>query len=406
MNAPAQVGNRPDVIVVGGGVVGCSIAYRLATAGRKVLLLEQRGLASGASGRNGGLTGEGSAMFAGVGDAVFRLTSDNLRILRDLPEEIDADFELRLPGNLDIATTKEQWDHISEAAEGQRAAGIAIELLDADETRKLVPAVSEKILGAKFAPDHGHLWPFGLVHGLANAARRHGAEIRTWTTVQALARRGERVTGVIVNGETIEADEVILATNSYTPLLLPELPKGALVPARGQILVTQMLPPIIAHPFGTNFDKEYGRQVPGGPILCGGFRRLDEDEGLGHYEERVSAPVLSGIARCLTELFPVLRDVNIVRCWAGIMGFTADGLPLVGRMGGADGLTVAAGFNGNGFSWAAAVGLAVRDIVNGGTPAYDMAVFNPNRFDGGSGSWSNPFTAGEGSNARGAVEVA
>jgi glycine/D-amino acid oxidase-like deaminating enzyme len=93
-------------------------------------------------------------------------------------------------------------------------------------------------------------------------------------------------------------------------------------------------------------DKEYGRQTAGGQILCGGFRRLDEDEGLGHYEERVSPAVLHGIAGCLTTLFPRLAGIKVVRAWAGIMGFTADGIPLIGRAPWAPRLTIAAGFNG------------------------------------------------------------
>ena len=187
----------------------------------------------------------------------------------------------------------------------------------------------------------------------------------------------------------------MLATNAYTPLLLRTLPAGAIVPARGQILVTQPLPPYLPTPFSNNFGKEYGRQVPGGPILCGGYRRLDTDEGLGHYEERVSAPVLSGIARCLTTLFPALTNVQVVRCWAGIMGFTADGLPLIGRSQQHQKLTIAAGFNGGGFSWASIVGKIVASIVNGDDPAFDISQFRPDRFADADIAWTNPFTAGE-----------
>ena len=99
--------NALDVIVVGGGVVGCSIAYRLAADGRDVLLLERRGLAAGASGRNGGMVGAGSSLHAGsaAGRAVYALTHANLALLKTLPEELDADFELRLPGILDVITT-------------------------------------------------------------------------------------------------------------------------------------------------------------------------------------------------------------------------------------------------------------------------------------------------------------
>jgi len=195
----------------------------------------------------------------------------------------------------------------------------------------------------------------------------------------------------------------VLATNAYTPALLPELPAGAIVPARGQILVTQPLPPILPLPFGTNFDKEYGRQTPSGQILCGGYRRLDEDEGLGHEEERVSPAVLAGIARCLTDLFPALGrgGVNVVRTWAGIMGFTADGLPLIGRFEATPGLTLAAGFNGGGFSWSAIVGQVIADLLAGNDPGFDLAPFAPDRFSAQGTAWSNPFTAGEEGNLPG-----
>lgn len=392
--------------MVGGGVIGCSIAYRLAQGGRRVLLLERHGLAAGASGRNGGMTGAGSSLHSAAGRAVYALTAANLALMRDLPQELGADFELRLPGTLDVATTPEQHAHLVESVRDQQASGQDVHLLDRTEARALMPALSEAILGATFAPGRGHLWPFALVHGFADAARRHGAIIQTGVAVDRLLREGDRVVGVEVGGERIVADEVVLATNAYTPHLLPDLPRGAIVPARGQILVTEPLPPLLPHPFGTNFDKEYGRQTVDGKILCGGYRRLDQDEGLGHEEERTTPAVLDGIRRCLMELFPDLRSVRVVRAWAGIMGFTADGLPLIGRFDPLPGLTLAAGFNGGGFSWAAIVGKVVADLLDGRDPGFDLTPFRPDRFASGGTAWSNPFTAGERSHVTGAPALA
>ncbi|MGI9253010.1 MAG: NAD(P)/FAD-dependent oxidoreductase [Thermomicrobiales bacterium] len=398
----------PDVIVVGGGVNGTSIAYRLAAEGRRVLLLERRGICSGASGRNGGMTGAGSSMHAhsAAGKAVYAITMANIALLRGLPEEIGASFDLTLPGSLDVITTPEQYAHLLEAVTEQRAAGIPVDLIDGDEARRIMPALGPEVLGASFADDRGHLWPFALVNGFADAARRHGAEIRTWSPVERLHMTGDRVTGVVCGGEIIPAGDVVLATNAYTPELLPDLPAGAIVPARGQILVTQPLPPLLPYSFGHNFDKEYGRQTPNGQLLCGGYRRLDTGEGLGTYEERVTPTVLSGIARCLDTLFPVLRGngVKIMRAWAGIMGFTADGLPLIGRYDPAPGLTIAAGFNGGGFSWGAAVGPIIADVLAGREPGFDLEPFRPSRFHGiGELGWNNPYTAGEKNNPHGSA---
>lgn len=390
---------RPDVIVVGGGVVGCSTAYRLAREGRQVLLLEQRGLAAGASGRNGGLTGAGTSLHSAAGNAVSAITKANLALMRGIEQELDADVQLRLPGTLDVATTVEQYRDLADGIEPQRAAGLDVHLLDAHEARKLMPALSPDIMGAEFAPRRGHLWPFALVHAFADAAVALGAEIRTGVTVERMLTSGDRISGVIAGGETIRADDVVLATNAYTPSLLPGLPDGAIVPARGQILVTESLPPTLPLPFGTNYEKEYGRQTAHGPIVCGGYRRLDDDEGLGHLDEAVTPPVLAGIAQCLTTLFPALRDIRVIRCWAGIMGFTADGLPLIGRWPPLQGLTVAAGFNGGGFSWAAITGQIVADLLAGRDRGFDLGPFDPARFLTGHAAWTNPYTAGERSHA-------
>jgi glycine/D-amino acid oxidase-like deaminating enzyme len=402
-------GRSPDVIVVGGGVTGTSIAWRLAEAGHRVLLLERRGICAGASGRNAGHAGAGSGMYTEprTARALHAITTANLQLLKSLPDELGQDFELKLPGSMDVITTPEQMAHVKETVITKHEAGSDVELLDPDAARSIMPSLSPRILGAAYTRDRGHLWPFALVTGMADAATREGAEIRTGARVERLVRAGDRITGVVVDNEPILAGEVVLATNAWTPQLLPELPTGALVPARGQILVTQPLPPLLVCPFGTNFDKEYGRQTPGGQIVCGGYRRLDVDEGLGTYREEVTLPVLAGIARCLTDLFPVLRGkARVVRAWSGIMGFTADGLPLIGRYEPAPGLTIAAGFNGSGFSWGVVLGTVVTRLLGGQEPAFDIAPFRPARFHDGDVAWANPFTAGEKNNPRPALALA
>jgi sarcosine oxidase subunit beta len=404
MSQVASNGRRsPDAIVVGGGVTGTSIAWRLSEAGKRVLLLERRGICAGASGRNAGNTGAGSGMHVSptIVRAVHAMTSANLGLLKTLHDELEKDFELRLPGTMELLTTPEQLAHAQQAVATKSAAGSEVELINTEMARSIMPALSPHVLAATYTRDRGHLWPFALVTGMADAATRAGTEIRPGATVERLARSGNRVTGVVVDGETILAEDVVLATNAWTPRLLPDLPAGALVPARGQILVTQPLPPLIPCPFGTNFDKEYGRQTPGGQIVCGGYRRLDVNEGLGTYREEVTLPVLAGIARCLSDLFPVLRGkARVVRSWAGIMGFTADGLPLIGRYEPSPGLTIAAGFNGSGFSWGVIVGKVITSLLSGQEPSFDLSPFRPARFHDDAVAWANPYTAGEKNNPR------
>ena len=396
-----SIPQEAEVVVIGAGLLGCSIAYQLAKRGRGVVVVEKRGICSGASGRNGGMTGAGSAMHTETGRAVYALTSENLRMLREeLPRELEDDFSLRLPGTLDIATDEEQLEHLKSSTHAQTELGADVEMLDLKALKSMVPVISDKVLGAKFARSSGHLWPFQLVHALANGARRYGAEFCLWTPAIGINLSNGAVQGVTTDRGTISTETVVVAANSWAPELLDDLPAGALVPARGQILVTEPVSEVMRHPFGTNFDKEYGRQTPTGQIVCGGYRRLDVNEGLGSYEERVTPPVLKGIGSCLATLFPPLGSLKVVRSWAGIMGFTADGLPMIGAYGGVKHLFVAAGFNGGGFSWGASTGKALAQLILHGRAAFDLDPFDPNRFARGGVEWDNPFTAGEKNNPR------
>jgi sarcosine oxidase, subunit beta len=405
-DVPVPIPSRADVVVIGGGVAGCSVAYQLSKRGRQVALVEMRGICSGASGRNGGMTGGGSSMHTRVGQAVYRLTSENLRLVREeLPAELGEDFSLRMTGSVDIATTGEQWEHLETTVRALQTAGVEAELLDRQQLRDLMP-VADSVLGARYSRNGGHLWPFSLVYALANGARRHGATIHPWTPALEVLESNGAVTGVRTSRGTIETGTVVIATNAWTPTLLTDLPDGAVVPARGQILVTQPVGPVLPLTFGTNFDKEYGRQTATGQLLCGGFRRLDEDEGLGHYEEKVSLPVISGIAGCLAGIFPKVSHLRVVRAWAGIMGFTADGLPLIGAYASARGMFVTAGYNGGGFSWACAAGKAIAQLIVDGHSDFDLGPFDPDRFARGGVAWENPYTAGEKNNPRPALAQA
>jgi sarcosine oxidase, subunit beta len=392
---------RVDVAIVGAGVTGCSIAYQLAKRGKSVAVFDRRGICSGASGRNGGMTGTGSALHSSAGEAIHALTSENFSMLQDeLCRELNDDFSLLVTGGIDIATTEEQADYLKQAVAVQRQNGIDVEWLDGSQARDLVPALSKHVFGVEWKRNSGHLWPFQLTHALANGARYYNATFHTHRPVSKVLTANGRTTGVATEKGNVEAGAVVIATNAWTRDLLPDLPEGSIVPSRGQILVTQPVGQILPMPFSTNWDKEYGRQTHSGQILCGGFRRLDTDEGLGQSTEYVHPKAVGGIANCLATIFPQLKDLRVVRTWAGLMGFTADGLPMIGSYGDNAGLFVAAGFNGGGFSFALATGKAMAQLVANGRSTLDLEPFDPDRFASGEASWDNPFTAGERNNPK------
>ncbi len=388
---------RSDILIVGGGVNGCSLAYRLAKRGKRVRVIERRGIVSGASGRNGGNTGAGSPLYADKSPSVHGITSANWRMIQEIERELGIDIQFRKSGAATIATTDEELEQLKATVTRQQAVGQDVELLELDAARERIPTLGDAVVAVGFGAERGHLWPFDLVHGLADSAAALGGDVVIGIEVQRLLCDGDRVVGVTTSDGDYFADEIVLATNAWTPHLL-ELPEGALVPARGQIIATEAVAPgTIPYPFDTNFDKEYGRQTAGGQIVCGGFRRVGIHEGLGVEVENVTPAVLGGIGQTLTTLFPSLASVRVIRCWAGIMGFTADGLPLIGRYPDLQHLTVVAGFNGTGFSWALAVGEIVAGMLSGETAEADLSPFDPGRFAAEGFVWDNPFTAGEAS---------
>src|SRR5215216_38269 len=145
MTESARAGGRsPDVIVVGGGVSGTSIAWRLAQAGQRVLLLERRGICAGASGRNAGNTGAGSGMHVAPRTvrALHAITTANLQLLKSLDDELGKDFELTLSGSMDVLTTPEQLAHAKQTVVTKHDAGGDVELLDRDAARTIMPSLS------------------------------------------------------------------------------------------------------------------------------------------------------------------------------------------------------------------------------------------------------------------------
>ncbi len=399
-----------DVVVIGGGVAGTAAAYQLAKRGQDVVLVEMRGICSGASGRNAGQTGIGGSRLASRdGRAYYAMTTENFRLLsEELPAELGDDFELTITGSVDIAQDEAMWQHLVESLEtiGEDVALEAgLQLLDRHELQELIPVASDHLLGAKYSKRSGHHWPFKLVNGLANGTRDHGGAVFPWTTVTEILTANGKVTGVATSRGVIETATVVVATNAWTAGLLPDLPEGALVPARGQIIVTQPVPPVLPMAFGTNYDKEYGRQTPTGQLICGGFRRDDVNEGLGLLTEESHLKCVAGCASCLVTLFPAVSNINVARSWAGPMGFTADGKPLIGRYSQADGLFISAGYNGGGFSLAPVAGRIMADLIVDGETAFDIGPFDPNRFSSGTVDWANPFTAGEKNNPRSMAEL-
>ena len=231
----------PDAVVVGGGLIGSSIAYHLARAGVRTLLIEQGDLAAGASGANFGNVQVEDAEFG----LSLELTLRSYARFASLEDELAYDLNYRRTGNLLLVENERQWALMQERLALLRAAGVYAELLGRDETCRLEPSLApEAIAGALYNFDEGTLDPFRLVHAYALHGRDAGLEVWTHTRVAGIEVRGGRVIGVTTTRGPVSADWVILAAGAWSRRLGQTA--GVELPVEwvhGEALITEVLPP-------------------------------------------------------------------------------------------------------------------------------------------------------------------
>jgi sarcosine oxidase, subunit beta len=372
-----------DVIIVGGGLAGAATAHALSGRGLKVRLLERGNIASGASGRNGGqvIQLDGRDRETGAMMNRLRYSRRTIALLKQYRGELGADFEFRQVGSIDVAATEAECAELKELCALQNAAGdTEVEFLDARRLRDVSPLMDERFPGARFRPSDGNVYPFKLVHALISRAVQQGAVVHTHRAVHKVVMEGGRVRGVESDGEKFSADRVVLAASAWSSALVPEL---TVIPLRSHAALSESVPELVAPAFEVVVDGEiiYGStQFANGHILLGGGpdRPRSREE---QYDTAMSFKDTLKNASLLARIFPRLADLHILRCWAGTMGTTPDGLPLVGRSGIAEGLFVIAGFP-NGMAFIPGIATLLSAVVEGREPEIDLDVFNPDRFAG------------------------
>ena len=322
---PAEAGplpQRADLVIVGGGYVGNSVAYWLAKRGLPAIVLERRGIATGATGRNAGFIAPGLGMaFAeavqryGREAAIERLqfTRRGRDLALGLIEELGIDCDLETQGGLTIASSPEEWASLRAGGEALQREGFPQRLLSREELREHVAAeLPERFLGALYNPETALVNPAKLSSGVARAAQRLGARIFTGAEVFALTNLPDGRIAVETSRGEIAAGRVLLATNAWTPLIAGLL-KGRIAPVRGQIFATEPAPRVFLRGMSTNWGYEYWSQRGDGAIVLGGARWAVADRDEGYYAEELRPEIQDALYAFLTGCFPVLAGVRVAR---------------------------------------------------------------------------------------------
>jgi glycine/D-amino acid oxidase-like deaminating enzyme len=412
-NPSATLPPTAEVVVVGGGMVGASAAYRLALAGVRPLLIEANAPASGASGRLAGMALAGlGGHFERVtrlvqehgGRSILDYTGRSLDLLEELDDALPGGIEWDRFGSLDLLMSSEEEAGGRATASAQASEGLDVRVIDPGELAELVPGLDASLVrAAKWTPRDGKLNPFRLVYGLLEAAQRHAATVVSGVRVERLLMRSGRIVGVATSHGDVDAGAVLLATNAWTPALVEHIGQN-LTPIREHVLVTEQLPPLLRPGFETNRCNEYWRQMRSGEVLIGGFAAADEEMGIGSYSMRVRPGVPPLLAELLGRVHPALRDVRVVRSWAGLLDFASLEIPMVGRLPAADGTPLpggylACGFTGHGLPYAPVMGVLLAELIaSGEARSLSLEPFEPARYAGvrHSPTWLDPFVAGAG----------
>jgi glycine oxidase len=360
-----------DVVIVGGGIIGCAIAFELAKAGARPLVLERAEVgAEASSGAAGLLTAQSHS---DEPDALFELKIVSRGLYPDLAREflerVDVDIELRELGHLVPAFAAEDAAAIRSRIAWQAARGLPAEWLDERAARAFEPGLSPQAQGAGWFPLDHHVNNTAVTQAFAVAARRLGGQVRTGCTVVDLCRQGDRITGVRTATETVAAPLVVLAAGAWSgdfaeAASIP-VPVG---PAKGQIVVARLPRPAThttVHAETYSIPRASGEHILGSTVEFVGFDKGTTPEGI------------AAISAETTRAVPALKDAEMVASWGCLRPATPDGMPLLGPV--RPGLILATGHFRNGILLAPITGKLIAEAVLTGRVPARLSAFRPDR---------------------------
>ncbi|MGX1562949.1 NAD(P)/FAD-dependent oxidoreductase [Streptomyces sp. NPDC055506] len=367
-----------DVVIIGGGVMGTSIAFHLAEAGvRDIVVVERGELGRGSSGKPIG------GVRAHFSDPLnIELGDRSLRAFRDFPARPGADIRLDTVGYLFLLTTERQAADFEAAVRLQNSLGVPSRMTGPEEARRLCPYVStDGLVAAAHSPADGHARPALVVQGYARAAARAGVVLATHTTVTGLDTTGDRVTAVHTDRGRIDCATVVCAAGAWSARIgdLAGVPLPVR-PVRRQLAFTAPLtPPAPRIPFTIDFTSSaYFHNSDDGLLF--GLADPAEPDG---FDTTWTPGWLDLFRDVVRHRAPDLAGMETAGGWAGLYEVTPDHNALIGRSGEVVNFLYATGFSGHGFLQAPAVGEIVRDLYLDRTPCVDVGPLSADRFRAG-----------------------
>lgn len=373
--------NTADVVIIGGGVVGCAAAYYLAKAGNtNVIVLEgTKSIGHGGSSRNGGGVRQSGRDVRELPYAMYGIK----HLWPTLSEELGVDVEYTQKGNLRLGKTEAHLEKLQTLAKNAQSVGLDVRMVDAKEVKEICPYLSDDIIGASWCPTDGHANPLTTTLGYYKRALEMGVRFYTDAEVTELRKVKGKVRKVILKDGTVFEGETIILAAGYESRYIArtvgvDIPMTRLI---DECLVTEMQPHMFDIMLGTAGADFYGHQAKHGSFVFGSDCGYEEVTDMTDPSKLITnAMTLSASCRAIMGYVPALKDAKIVRSWCGWLDNAFDGVPFISKVDEAEGLILACGFTGHGFGTAPAVGLMLSQMVAGEDTVVDITPLRYDRF--------------------------
>jgi len=382
-------------VVIGGGVIGCSVAYYLAKKGIKVIVIEKKeGLCFGASGAN-----QGGCVIQLFESPVLELVKESLKSYKELSEEIGYDIEYQNTGCLLCSVDERQYPDMERYAQNRRKEGINVRLIEGNELRKLEPTLGKDVIVGVEEWDSCILNPFKVTYGFARVARGLGAEFLLSTEVKKIEVNKGKISSVVTDRGKIEANFVVNAAGAWSPEI------GGMVgltipirPQRGQVMVTEPTPLnkrwryiLDADYLTTAFNIEAAEKSKDPRMKLGvagsyaqentGNWTVGSSRDFAGYNNQVTMQTVRYLAKRVIKFMPKLNDVNCIRAFAGLRPFGyLDALPILSKVDDVSGFVIATGHAGEGVTLAPVTGKLISELIIENRTSLPIDAFAFSRF--------------------------
>jgi sarcosine oxidase subunit beta len=369
--------SRYSVAIIGGGVIGCSIAYHLSEDyGEKVVVLEKDFIASGSSGLSAGILSQ--QLWDGMNVELVRKSIEWIAKKSDEEEGL----ELHRNGLLKVVCTEEEAESLKRNVDLQSSRGCDIEYLEPNEIANITPEISsEDVQGAAYCPDDSYVDPYQLCVSFARNAEEKGARFYQKSRVERIEREDD-IFRLITQNDSFESDTVIISSGPWSKkvarMLGVDLP---LKPYRTQVAITTPFMEDVSIPMVHDVTNDiYMKPETGGSILAGDGTETTESDP-DDFKEGTDFEFMTSISEKMLRRLPRSKKASLVRGWSGLCTATPDRHPLIGYHSKVEGLFLAVGFNALGVMRAPAMGEIVSTMIANKCREEYITRFDPNRFE-------------------------